>query len=257
MPLDHVKRVLPRCEFVTQIGRTNACVERRMDAIGKSEDGGRENRPGKVEQTVARRASRYEAFWGRRVDAVFHPTDAGEPHIDVFRFPPVAPGWFLKRWMTPAYRHYVYVTGGMSDAAMPGAAAEAPRFRTELTAYSNRIYKNQTGDADMVAWWLHFLASAPFRFPEEGLFFSVGHTFSTREPLVPGSAMTGFLFSVTPGVEIRRLCSCTLHARVVLHVVPISDSERRLTQKDPRALIDYFGKHAIEPVFDLERKPYI
>lgn len=228
-----------------------------MDAAGRSADGGRENSPCKAGKAVVRRQMRYEAFWARGVDAVFHPADGGEPHIDVFRFPPVEAKWFLRRWMTPAYRHYVYLTGGMSDAAMPGAAAEVPRLRTELTAYSNRIYKNQAGDADMIAWWLHFLASAPFRFPEKGIFFNVGHTFSTGEPLMPGSAMTGFLFSVTPGVEMRCLCSCTLHARVVLHVVPISDGERKLTQEDPGALIDHFEKHAIEPVFDLERKPYI
>jgi len=217
----------------------------------------RNNSLGETHTLNIRRYARYTAFWGREADTVFHPTDCFDPHIDVFRFPPVEARWFLKRWITPAYRQYVYITGGMSDAPILGAASEAPRLRTELTAYADRIYKNRAADADMIAWWLHFLASAPFRSPEEGIFFNVGHTFSTGEPLMPDSHMTGFLFSVTPSVEMRRLCSCTVHAQVVLHVVPISDGERQLAKEDPQRLIDYFEEHGIEPVFDLDRKPYV
>ncbi len=213
------------------------------------------NSPRKTGKTIAIRQMRYGAFWGREPNPVFHPTDEFEPHIDLFRFPPLGPCWFLKRWMTPAYCQYVYMTGGMSDAAMPGAVSpKEPVLRAELTAYSNKIYLNGEGDADMIAWWLYFLASAPFRFPDQGFFFGVGHTFSPGKPLMPGSEMTGFLFSVPPCGQMRRLCSCTPHAQVVLHVVPISEGERQLAEEDPVGLIDRFREHSVEPVFDLERR---
>ncbi len=211
-----------------------------------------------MDRAVVKRQSCYVGFWGREFDAVFHPTELHEPHIDVFRFPPITPKWFLKRWMVPAYRQYVYMTGGMSDAPMPvPASCGHDVTRAELTAYSNKIYKNESGDADMVAWWLHFLASAPFRPSQEKVFYAVGHTFSAGEPIMPGSQMTGFLFSVTPSVAMRSLCCCTPHAQVVLHVVPISDGERQMAKDNPRGLIDYFEEHGIEPFFDLERTPYV
>lgn len=214
----------------------------------------RERHLRKIRKTIAIRGLRYKAFWGREAE-VFHATDDFEPHIDVFRFPPLGPSWFLKRWLTPADNLYVYMTGGMSDAAAPGAGSSTePVLRTELTAYSNKIYLSEAGDVDMIAWWLYFLASAPFRFPDEGFFFNVGHTFCVGGPLLPGSEMTGLLFSVPPCGDMRRLCSCTRHAQVVLHVVPISDGERQLTMEDPMGLIDRFEEHGVGPIFDLERR---
>jgi hypothetical protein len=214
----------------------------------------RECRLRKIGKTIAIRGLRYETFWRRKAE-VFHTTDDFEPHIDVFRFPPLGRSWFLKRWLTPADDLYVYMTGGMSDAAAPRAGpSKEPVPRTELTAYSNKIYWSETGNVDRITWWLYFLASAPFRFPEEEFSFNVGHTFSVGGPLLPGSEMTGFLFSVPPCGEMRRLCSCTRHAQVVLHVVPISDGERQLTMEDPLRLIDRFEERGVQPVFDLERR---
>ncbi len=208
----------------------------------------------KIGKPIAIRELRYKAFWGREAER-FHLTDDFEPHIDVYRFPPLGRSWFLKRWMTPADDLYVYMTGGMSDATAPGAAsAKEPVLRTELTAYSHKICPSEADDVDMITRWLYFLASTPFRFPDEGFFFNVGHTFSVGGPLVPGSQMTGFLFSVPPCGDMRRLCSCTRHAQVVLHVVPISDAELQLTMEDPMRLIDRFEKHGVQPIFDLERR---
>ena len=108
----------------------------------------RERRLCTMRKPIAIRELRYRAFWGREPE-VFHPTDDFEPHIDVFRFPPLGPSWFLKRWMTPAVNEYVYITGGMSDATAPGAASsKEPVLRTELTAYSNKIYLSEAGDGE-------------------------------------------------------------------------------------------------------------
>ena len=206
-----------------------------------------------------KRTCRYEAFWGREPDFVLHCTDSLWPHIDVYRFPPVKIKWFFQKWFKPVSYQYVYISGGMSDADMPiGEAAEIVPTRVELTAYSNEIYTNYSGETDMVAWWLSFLASAPFRLKEKKLFFAPGHTFSTGEPIIPSSEMIGFFFSITPSVELRRLCSCSVNAKTMLHVVPISESERKLAQeKGSDKLIAYFEKYNIEPIFNLTRKPFI
>jgi hypothetical protein len=208
---------------------------------------------------TAKRALRYEWFWGRKPDWILHPTEPIHPHIDIYRFPPVETKWFFQKWFKPVSHQYVYISGGMSDVEMPGGKSEkADLFRVELTAFSNEVYKNKSGDMDMISWWLSFLAYMPFRIKNNNFFFAPGHTISAGEPIIPGSEMTDFFFGITPSVEIKRLCSASINAQLMLQVVPISESERKLAQqKGTENLISYFEENGIEPVFDLKRKPFV
>ncbi|MFH1440953.1 MAG: suppressor of fused domain protein [Candidatus Omnitrophota bacterium] len=204
---------------------------------------------------ITKRNFRYLEFWGRDPDFILHPTEHINPHIDIYRFPPKKVKWFFQK--SPIYNQYVYMSAGMSDADMPvKTAVDIIPSRIELTAFSNEIYKNQSGDMDMIAWWLSFLAHLPFR--SGNTFFAPGHTFTTKEAIIPDSKMTGFFFGVTPSVDLKNLCSASINAKLILQVVPISDSERKLAeQKGSNCLVDYFEKHNIEPMFDLRREPFI
>lgn len=207
------------------------------------------------DSTILDRASRYEAFWCRKPETIFHSENSAEPHIDVYRFAPLSERLFFRRWFTPADREYVYITGGMSDAEMPAAqaAGESPS-RVELTAYSKTIYEYE--GKDVIAGCLSYLSYLPFG--EADICFAPGHTFTDGEPIIPGSKMTGFFFGVTPSVPLRRLRAATINAEVILQVVPISSNERKIAQeKGVKMLIAYFEHHKIQPVFDLHREPLI
>lgn len=211
------------------------------------------------ELLISKRGLRYEMFWGRKPDLILHPMEPMYPHIDIYRFPPVETRWFFQKWFKPLNHQYVYISGGMSDIQMPaGKSEKSVLSRVELTAFSNEVYKNNSGDMDMTSWWLSFLAYMPFRLKNDNVFFAPGHTFSTGEPIIPDSAMTAFFFGVTPSVEIKRLCRASINAQLMLQVVPISDSERELAeQKGPENLINYFEENGVDPIFDLRRKPFI
>ncbi len=205
---------------------------------------------------ILKRGYRYEAFWGRKADIILHPENSTGPHIDVYRFPPLKTRLFFRRWFTPADREYVYITGGMSDAEMPAAKPEgASPSRVELTTYSKTVYEHE--GRDVVAGWLSFLPHLPFE-ETSSIFFGPGHTFSPGEPIAPDSKMTGFFFGITPSVPLRQLCASTINAELTLQVVPISANERKMAEDEgPKALIAYFEHHKIQPVFDLQREPFV
>lgn len=206
---------------------------------------------------VARRSLRYQTFWGRKPDLILHPTESLRPHIDIYRFPPIKANWFFQKWFKPVKHQYVYISGGMSDAQIPATEyrTDIPR-RIELTTFSNEVYKNRSGDMDMIAWWLSFLVYAPYK--DGNIFFAPGHTFSAPEPIIPGSEMTGFFFCITPSVALKHLRAASVNAELMLHIVPISESERKLVEKKgSEVLINYFDKYGIQPIFDLRRKPVI
>ena len=202
-----------------------------------------------------KRNFRYIEFWGRDPDLILHPKEDTNPHIDIYRFPPKKVNWFFQK--APVSNQYVYISAGMSDVDMPvKTVTDKTPSRVELTTFSREIYKNQSGDMDLTAWWLSFLAYLPFK--EGSIFFSPGHTFTTKKHIIPNSKMTGFFFGVTPSVDLKQLCSASVNAKLVLHVVPISESERRLAEeKGSECLVDYFEEHNIEPIFDLKREPLI
>lgn len=205
--------------------------------------------------TVLKRDIKYKEFWGRKPDLILHPKEDTNPHIDIYRFPPKKVKWFFQK--APVSNQYVYISAGMSDVDMPiKTVADNIPSRIELTTFSNDIYKNQSGEMDLIAWWLSFLAYLPFK--EGNIFFSPGHTFTTKEPIIPNSKMTGFFFGVTPSVDLKQLCSASINAKLTLQVVPISESERKLAEgKGSGCLLDYFEKYNIEPVFNLKREPFI
>ncbi len=205
---------------------------------------------------ISKRNMNYEAFWGREPDFILHPEDQNQPHIDILRFPPVTIKRFYQKWFKPVSDQYVYITGGMSDGIMPVPdTVKGSPAKIELTAFSSDIYKNKSESIDLIAWWLSFLAYQPFK---EGIFFAPGHTYSVGEPIIPGSLMNGFIFAVTPSVEMSRLCSASLKAKLFLHVIPVSDNERRVAANEGlESLITHFDKNGIEPVFNLKRESVI
>ena len=67
--------------------------------------------------------------------------------------------------------------------------------------------------------------------------------------------MTGFLFGVPDGVEMRRLCSCTPSAELVVSVIPVTAAEIRFAKaKGTDRLIEQFEKNGVSPIFDPFRR---
>lgn len=195
---------------------------------------------------IAERRRRYEKFWRRSAAGVFHSSSADPACVDVYAFRPT-----LKAW-APMYGHYVYITGGMSDLAMPGASPGADFARIELTAYATRAPWFANPQEDEIARWLHTFAQMPFR---ENSRINPGDTFDVGRPLAPDSEMTAFYFGFVPFVDKAALCRATLNAQAVAHVVPIGEAERSLAERDGAiALVQAFGRAAVPPIFDFERK---
>jgi hypothetical protein len=204
-----------------------------------------------INETAARHSRNYEAFWGRPCDLVYHPDAGATPHIDVFRFPPLARRRFFRGLFASAPKEYVYITGGMADTLMttPPDQAGLPG-RVELTAFAREPVFLPSGE-DAAALCLSALAYSPFR---QGGFFTPGHTVDMREVMLPGSAMSAFFLGVTPSVDMRRLCAASGRAVLMLHITPISEKERALAmQSGPDALMNVLEKAGVPPIFDLNR----
>src|SRR5512142_1197866 len=106
---------------------------------------------------AAERRRLYEKFWRRRVAGVYRCSAADPVPVDVYAFRPT-----LKAW-APMYAHYVYITGGMSDAEMPGATPGAGFARIELSAYATRAPEIGNPNEDRIAKWLHTFTQMPFK----------------------------------------------------------------------------------------------
>jgi hypothetical protein len=185
----------------------------------------------------------YEQFWGRPADLILHPKDGLQPHVDVYRFPPAPHG----RQLPDAY---AYITGGMSDLPMkyPDATTQT---RVELTAFSRRLYKKNTGE-DFLASILLWMARYPFA---NRTVFAPWQTFAVGKPLVPGSDMTGYFFTETPNIDGNGLFDSCPDADGFVHLVPISDAERVLiVEKGREEIFRIFADKNVGPFFDLDRR---
>jgi Suppressor of fused protein (SUFU) len=171
------------------------------------------------------RFSKYASFfWGRDPDLVCEPWAGVSPAVSVVRFPPAAVGFF-RRFVAPLHDRRVYITHGMSKAAMLVPAGESSVYpsRIELIAYCPGAYVGAYDGLDMVAPLLQGLAAIPF---EMSSFFGPMQTASFERNICPGTDMSAFFFAVPDGVEMSRLCSCTPQAELVVSVMPITSSAR-------------------------------
>jgi hypothetical protein len=199
---------------------------------------------------------KYAAFFGREPDFVREPADGSPRPISVLRFPPKPVGLF-RRLFTPAHDRCVYITCGMSNFPMnvDPEAAEVYPSRIELIAYCRGAYVGALDDQDMVSGCLQFLANIPF---ETSVFFGPLQTASLGEPLCKDSEMSAFLFALPDGVDMRRLCSCTPQAELVVSVMPISTSERDYAASEgTEKLIELFEKKDVPNLFDPYRRPVL
>jgi hypothetical protein len=192
---------------------------------------------------AAGRRPLYEKFWRRRIAGVYRSAAADPSQVDVYAFRPT-----LKAW-APMHSHYVYITGGMSDLEMPGGPGLA---RIELTAYARLAPGFGSPGEDVIAKWLHTFAQMPF---SENLRLNPGDVFDVGQPLAEDSEMSAFYFGFVPFVDKAALCKATLRAEAVAHVTPISEAERSLAATEGAvALVQAFGRGAVPPLFDLQRK---
>jgi hypothetical protein len=202
------------------------------------------------------RFSKCAAFFGRDPDFVREPQSGLTPEVSVGRFPPVSVGFF-RRFITPAHEFCVYITHGMSNAAMhvPAEPPASQHSRIELCAYTTGAYIGAYDGDELVSRCLQFLSAIPF---ESDTYLAPLHTASFGRPLCPGSEMSGFFFAIPTGVDMRRLCSCTPQAELVVSVFPISSSEHEYTVKHGGfALMALFEKNQVQVTFDPFRKPVI
>ena len=200
--------------------------------------------------------SKYAALFGRAPDFVRPPAAGVHPQVSVGRFPP-RPVGFLRRFFVPFSKRWVYITWGMSASAMRVSGKEADQHaaRIELLAFSNTLLSESMDGQDMISGVLQVLAAVPFK---AGIFFAPGFTAEFEEPFCSNSEMRAFLFTEPGGVEIRRLCSCTPGAQLVLCVTPITLSEKKYAvTRGPRGLIEIFMKQGVSNSFDPFRKSVV
>ena len=166
--------------------------------------------------------SKYAAFFGRAPDFVRAPAPGVSLEVSVGRFPP-KPAGFFRRLFTPVNDRWVYITSGMSAKPMRVSGEEHHAERIELLAYSLSPLVGGPDGQDMISAVLQVLACIPF---DAGIFFAPGFTAQFDEPFCSNPEMRAFLFTEPAGVEMRRLCSCTPGAQLVLSVTPITVCER-------------------------------
>jgi len=196
---------------------------------------------------------KYSAFFGRAPDLVLSPM-ANDPRSPfVYRFPPTSAGFF-KRIFTPLSSDCVFMTEGMSSHEMlvpPGEQRLYPS-RIELLACSSGAIVAGPDRRDVVTSILQRLAVIPF---QQKIFFGPLHTFDFQENICVNSAMTGFVFAVPDGLDMRRLCSCTPSAQLVVSLVPVAANEIRYAKdKGSDQLLAQLESAGVPPVFDLFRK---
>lgn len=199
------------------------------------------------------RESGMARFWGRTPDLILEQADDALPHIDTYRFPPISPDPRAEAPEAPCQDYFVYMTAGMSDAAMPGTA-ELEEFyqRIEITAYARQPIPMQSDESDTIAWLCGWLAHYPFH---KDTYFMHGETFDWGEPIVPGSQMEALYFGRPPFVDNDDLAAATLTAQSFIHIVPISRAE--LIFKEERgieAFLALLEQHDVQPLFDLSRR---
>ncbi|MEX0715892.1 MAG: suppressor of fused domain protein [Planctomycetaceae bacterium] len=129
--------------------------------------------PSRIEE----REQVYQRFFGVP-PAIFHSTDRGFPHIDVYHFEP-----------TEARSFHTLITGGMAEYRQPGDEARAPR-RLELMMYLQRREQWAVNS-------LKVMAEYPARYDT---FFDAFHTLPMGATIAENSEISAFLLA-TPENE--------------------------------------------------------
>lgn len=111
------------------------------------------------------------------------------------------------------------MTGGLSDITLPLAGSASGWSRRELLTFTITAPGLGQYDQDQTAKWLMRLARTAAM---NAMAFAPGDTFNCGEPLTPGSEMTGFYFANPMFVNRSSLCTATVQADTVAHVIPIS-----------------------------------
>ena len=195
---------------------------------------------------IEAREQGYRKFWKRRIASTYHSSDSDTPRVKVYAFRPTWKPW------APSHSHFVYITGGMADAPMPVREAHSGFSRIELSCFAVAVTGFGNPRQDEIARWLHAFARLPF---QENQPINPGEILDVGQPLAEGSEMSAFYFALTPFVDNDALCRATLHAEAVVHVVPISEAERTLVEREgAAALNDAFQRAAVTPVFNLGRQ---
>lgn len=196
---------------------------------------------------------KYAAYFGRAPDVVLDPNSEETLSPSVYRFPPTRVGLF-GRFFTPLASDFVFVTDGMSRHTMsvPPDEKDVYPSRVELLACAKRALGVGPDGRDVVTTILQRLAVLPLR---DGIFFGPLQTFDLGERMNTATEMTGFLFGVPDGVDMKRLCSCTPGAKLVISVVPVTANEIRYARDlGSDRLIARFEEAGVEAIFDPFRK---
>jgi len=135
---------------------------------------------------------------------------------------------------------------------VPANVAKLYPARIELIAICEGAYLDAHNGQDYVSACLQVLACLP---SSTDIFYGPMHTATLEEPFGPDPQMIAFFFALPDGVEMRRLCSCTPAAELVVSVMPITSSERAYAlEHGSDKLIDLFEKHSVPNLFDPFRK---
>ena len=198
------------------------------------------------------RFSKYESFFGRGVDYVRGPQPNTHPAVSVCRIPPAKVSFF-RRFSTPVYDRTVYITHGMSVEPMhiPPDQTHIYPARIELISYCMGAYVGAQDGQDLVSAQLVGLAAMAFG---HDMFFGPMHTAAPEEPMCPGTSMNAFFFAVPDGVDMKKLCSCTPAAELVVSVMPITSAERAYAVSNgPESLLQVFEEKKVPNFFDVNR----
>lgn len=198
------------------------------------------------------RFSKYESFFGRRVDYMREPQANVHPPVSVCRIPPAEVSFF-RRFSTPVFDRTVYITYGMSAEPMhiPADKTHIYPARIELISYCMGGYLGAKDGQDLVSAQLVGLAAMAFG---HEMFFGPMQTASLEEPMCPGTSMTAFFFAVPDGVDMKKLCSCTPAAELVVSVMPITSTERAYAVSNGiDSLLQVFEEKNVPNFFDVYR----
>lgn len=191
-------------------------------------------------ENMAVREAHYERHFGTKPDKVWHTTDAFDPHVDIYPFPP-----------TDARPYWTIVTGGMSDRPQqlpPGAGKDISAL-TEIIMYAREPKKWMIDS-------LSRLAEYPWRFDT---FLHQWHSFDSEEPLIKGCIFTGFV-CLPPFSEPETFDTLCLPEGKVdfLWAVPLTKAEIAYKVKHgANALMTIFRKKRMGHIIDENRKSLV
>jgi Suppressor of fused protein (SUFU) len=194
----------------------------------------------------------YSAVLGRAPYLVIEPQLKN--NIWVAFFPKIDAGFF-KRLMAEGCDQNIYVSAGLSNYQMkpPVDLPYKPQLHIELIAQTaGQITGGESGKEDVVSYILQMVANYII---DNSIFIEPGHTFDFGEKITTNSEMSGYLFAVPEGLNIKRICKANTKCETLVGLVPLSRKELEFARsKGVKELIDEFQSKGVPPLFDPFRK---